>query len=66
MQTVVSLLTAKGQNHTTPHSLLKSYEIKSINLTFSLTRGASSTKITNGRTEKIDMKVVNKNLFYKT
>lgn len=61
MQTVVIPLTAQGQNHTAPQSLLKSYKIKSKNLTFSLTRGpgAGSATITNGLTGQIEMKVVN-------
>ena len=42
-------------------SLLKSYKIKSKNLTFSLTRGpgAGSATITYGLTGQIEMKVVN-------
>lgn len=61
MQTVVSPLTAKSQSHTASRSLLKSYKIKSKNLTFSLTRGlgTSSTTITNGLAGQIEMKVVN-------
>lgn len=61
MQTVVSPLTVKSQKHTAPQSLLKSYKIKSKNLTFSLTRGpgAGSATITNGLTGQIEMKVVN-------
>jgi len=61
MQTVVSPLSAQGLYHTAPQSLLKSYKIKSKNLTFSLTRGpgAGSATITNGLEEQIEMKVVN-------
>lgn len=63
MQTVVSPLTAKrGPRSKQPaRSPLKSYKIKSKNLTFSLTRGpgAGSATITNGLTGQIEMKVVN-------
>lgn len=61
MQTVVGPLAGEGQNHTAPRSLLRSYKIKSKNLTFSLTRGpgAGSATITYGQTGQIEMKVVN-------
>lgn len=61
MQTVVSPLTTEVQNHTAPQSLMKSYKIKSKNLTFSLTRGpgSDSATITNGLMGQIEMKVVN-------
>lgn len=62
MQTVVGPLTTKGAGATqAPGSLLKSYKIKSKNLTFSLTRGldAGSAAITNGVAGQIEMKVVN-------
>lgn len=51
----------RGPEPHSPQSLLKSYKIKSKNLTFSLTRGpgAGSATITNGLTGQIEMKVVN-------
>lgn len=63
MQTVVSPLTVKRgpRSKQLGRSPLKSYKIKSKNLTFSLTRGpgAGSATITNGLTGQIEMKVVN-------
>lgn len=61
MQTVVGPLAGEGQYHTGPRSLLRSYKIKSENLTFSLTRGpgAGSATITYGQKGQIEMKVVN-------
>lgn len=61
MQTVVSPLAAVGENHAAPQSPMKSYKIKSKNLTFSLTRGpgTGSATITNGLMGQIEMKVVN-------
>lgn len=51
----------KARCHTAPRSLLKSYKIKSENLTFSLTRGlnAGSATITAGPAGQIEMRVVN-------
>lgn len=52
---------SRGPEPRCPRSPMKSYKIKSKNLTFSLTRGpgAGSATITNGLMGQIEMKVVN-------